>query len=175
MEKIPNTNESLRNKIEQAKKTALSLEDLEEVKDQQDQLTSDFIKGLITGQEYEEIEKTLDVKEGVVECNSIEDFVECLKLCNFSIDEISEIAKHEQSHYEVALSKGLEGFYQVQISKKINEDGSLSGFSFFPAVNIKFPLDMNDEDRRKNLKEIINAPLDLSPRDKEQIKETGSI
>lgn len=153
-------------RIREAMKVALDVAALEKIKDEQDRMTASFIRGEVPGADFDNRMKQLEVLQGAVRSHTIEDFEACLRCYPMSEREVSELVEHEGAHFETARSKGLEPHFQVQFAR---DDGNKMPPILYPSIGFDFPHDMPDEVRIRILREIIEAPEDLSPRDKTQL------
>lgn len=149
--------------VEEAKHQALSKEELDAIKDEQDLVTLAFLQGEVGAREFNQRVKELDVKAGAVLRRDTNEYSDVLRAAGFSEEEVQETIVHEQGHTSVARSFGLDPFYQLQIAR------TSTGFAFYPSVNFDFPDSMSDEEQREILVKVITAVEDLSGRDQSQL------
>lgn len=149
----------LKTQIENARATALPESTLENIKNEQDEATNKFLRGDISGKEYDSIMDRLDVSNGVVKARNIPEFHELLRLLNWPKGLVEETLAHENAHMSEAISLGVSPVYHIQFLQ------TSRGISTYPGINFKFPASMPDEERRSILKKIIEAPSDPSSRD----------
>ena len=81
-----------------------------------------------------------------------------------SEEEVRETIAHENEHMTESLVLGVDPIYQIQFVQT-----KLEGLGLYPSVNFEFPDSMLEEEQRRILSEIIEAPEDLSDRDKSQL------
>lgn len=153
----------LKIEINQAKREALSKERFDLIKDQQDVLTIQFLRGEITSSVFEQKTKELDVQEGLVERRGLIEYVNLLEAIGFSEDEVKKTVAHENDHMVEALTKGVDPVYRVQFVR------TGSGVGMYPSIHFDFPVTMSEEERRRILREILEAPEELSDTDKHHL------
>ena len=150
--------------IEKAKSEALSLEELEAIKDQLDSTLNDFIQSRITLEQYERLEENLASYPGVIKMGSAQMFEEYLRAAKLDEATVNELVEHEEDHFREIEKAGLKPTYRIEFAKNVGEK-----FSMYPAVSFDFPDDIEDEEARTLLRRIISAPSELSERDKRQL------
>lgn len=170
-EQIPARTDEMMNPsqlLSKAQREALPLERLEQIKDEQDVLTRSFLASELTLREYNARSKELDMYPGVLQTELVTTFRGLLEATGLSSDEVNEVLAHENAHMVEALCESLEGIYRLEFAK-----AETGGFSFYPAISVIFPDDMDDDVARTKLRNMIDAPDDLSPRDKSQLTNQG--
>lgn len=153
--------------IENARRNALSSDELDPIKDEQDRITNEFLNGTLTGKEYDEQMLVLDRQEGVIRKKTIAEYGSLLRAMNIPEDTVRETLAHENEHMAESVRSGMKPVYQVQFLRTIGVHGVEIGM--YPSIYFDFPPDMPDEERRRVLKAIIEAPEGLSPRDHSQL------
>ena len=154
--------------IQRAKREALSEEELGPLKDEQDRITNGFLKEELTGAEYNERMKFLDKQEGVIKRNTIVAYSTLLRNMGIPEEGVKEILAHENDHMSEGIQLGVDPVYQIQFLKHTGEDGKTS-LGMYPSISFEFPQSMPDDEQRRILRAIIEAPEDLSPRDLDQL------
>lgn len=154
----------IRELIEQAKKEALPLKELEQIKDKQDALCRDFLNERITLAQYNEAQDKISEYPGVIQMRFITWFTQALVALGLPDDEIDRILAHENAHMVEALIDGCEGVYRLEFAKR--ENGK---FALQPAIAVDFPEGITEEEARAMTRRSLEAPDDLSERDKAQL------
>lgn len=158
-----NREEIIDEAIEYAKANALTSNELEALKDIEDDIMRAFVNGEIDSAEYQEKMDALNNNSGIAACNTPEEFEHSLIRLGFSDDMIEDMLEHEISHYNKAVRLGITPTFQLQFMR--NENGKLS---MYPSIAFDFS-QISEEEARRALRVIIEAPDELSPRDKRQL------
>ena len=150
--------------IKQAREEAIPLEELEQIKDKQDALCRDFLNEQITLAEYNKKLEEIEEYPGVIQMRFITWFTRALVEIGLPDAQIDEILAHENEHMVQALIEGCDGVYRIEFARR--EDGK---FALYPAIATEFPEGITDEEARAMLRRSLEAPDDLSERDKAQL------
>lgn len=157
----------LRKRLAVAKKNAPDDAKLEAIKDEEDRVTNNFLRGRLTNTEYAHVMEQLAERSGTVVFKDLAEMKEAVGILGFKDNEIEGMTRHEQEHCEKAVALGFNVKFRIEISKAKN-----GGFHLYPAIAVDIPEDSLEEDFRQYLKGIIKGADDLSPRDESQLKDT---
>lgn len=155
--------------IEQARKEAIPLEELERIKNEQDALCRDFLNERITLAEYNKKLEEIAEYPGIIQMRLITWFTQALIEVGLPDAQIDEILAHENEHMVQALIDGCDGVYRIEFARK--ENGK---FALYPAIASDFPEGITDEEARAMLRRSLEAPDDLSERDMSQLGLRGN-
>lgn len=167
-ESLPNPRMELLAEIAHAQKAALSEQEFEVMKNRQDVITHSFLKGEISEAESRSEMKKLDVQAGVIKRKGLIQFIDLLRAIGLTENDIRDTVAHENDHMSVALALGVDPVYQIQFLR-VRQDGENLQLQLCPSISFDFPEDTSDEEARRILREILEAPEDLSPRDRNQL------
>lgn len=148
-------------KIEAAKTGARPLEEADEADLQEMELLSDFINGEIGLKEYHR--RTLNegiLAPGEIELPSLEEMHKALSKILGDEELATELVEHEKAHFEEAIKLGFAGTKLIIRFFKADD-----GLSLRPAFKILIPKEGDEEEIRKHLRIIIEAPQELSDLD----------
>ena len=124
-----------------------------------DKLTQDYMAGRFSQKEFEDARKRFSIRS--IQTETLVEYRSVLTLVlGKDHPGIEETIKHENSHMNKVQELGLRGHYLFDLSR--NEDGSLN---LYPHVEPIFPQDITEDKRRELMREIIEAPDELSPGD----------
>lgn len=153
-------------RIERARNEALELTELDGRKDIAEAIIGKaFLEGHITGREFKERTDMEDTPQGRLDFKTLEDFEFAMRLLNVDPEILSWTLHHEEQHFEVARKVGFDPYYTIQFAKP---------GSFYPGVNFECPQDLTDEDLRGRLIQVMEAPEELSPRDRNILGEDST-
>ena len=163
-ESIPNPDwrEEVRKKVERAKSTAFSTEEVKKREEEQILLQTQLHKGEITSEEYKERKIVGD--EGKAFFRTLPEFDEALKILGLSEEYRKYVLSHENAHRMVAEQAGVDAYYMMILSKNDSREDGRDWDVFIPAVYVNGLLDSPEI-----VKKIVEAPDDLSPNDKKII------
>jgi hypothetical protein len=156
---------SFHERLLQAREHALELSEAERRDQEENLVFSAFLRGEISLTEFHEQDPRGDqLYPGEVEMRNPDELLQGLSL--FVSQEVAEdLVEHEADHYDLAMAHG---FRDTKILIRFfNEDGKIS---LRPAIALVLPKYGNDDEIRKRVQEIIEAPDDLSDIDKEQLR-----
>ena len=151
-------------RIVEAKKVALSREEVENVLDEQEKLEEDREARQLSNKEYAEKMHAIENSPGIVRFDTIMEFMACLRKMGFSREYVEEVAAHENDHLNKAESLGLRGHYQLFFVKERKGKKIYTGM--FPFAVYFFPAGISSEKRRELDLQITGAPKHLSDHDK---------
>jgi hypothetical protein len=160
-------------RIESTKAVAPSVEEFDKRKTEEVALVNSFLKGEISSKEYEDREAALAAIGGALEFGTLPEYSRVLKAIGFPKELVEEILAHENAHMNLIESYGISGAYTVQFYKEHDTDPEAKFFGIHPSVSYGLAEETDDE-KRRILKEIIEAPKDLSEYDLAQLG-NGSI
>lgn len=162
--------ELLRKSIDRAKREAPWKEDQAREDKELASYTQRFLLGEITGAEYDRLAKTIGGGEisGVIECKTLPEYTQLLRAIGLSLENWTRMAAHENEHMLEALTLGVEPVYLIRFSKWKTKDGRVQ-MGMYPSVSFEFPSGMSDDERRRILRQVIEAPEELSQSDKRQL------
>lgn len=158
------TKEQIKLLVADAKKSAITEDELERIKDRQDAIIAQFSSGRISAEKMEEELKKVNPETGILIFNDISSFMTALELCGFSRNDFTETISHENDHMVRALQSGLDPEYILQFSKI-----PAGQIGIYPAIRFNFPQNIAEDEKREIFKKVLNAPIELSPRDKNQL------
>ena len=157
--------------IAQAKSSALPMQELISLNEEEKDINRLFSSGSIDNEERARRVGQLKTEVGMVRFNTVVELVTCLKRAGFDDQEVERITAHEKDHLIKAQSLGLEGHYQIQFGRVGQPDETSEVFGIFPVARIIVPSNISEEERRRILIEIAKAPEKLSPGDISYLKE----
>jgi hypothetical protein len=154
----PDWREKVKEKIELAKATALSVEETRKKNNEQILLQAQINKGEISGEEYR---ARYDLDErGKAYFKTLPEYLEALKILGLSKEKIDSILAHENEHRLVADQNGLDAYYMVILGRD-GEDWDI----MIPAVYTDHS-NKGVENEIELSRKITEAPDDLSDGDK---------
>lgn len=154
----------LSDKIEQAKRNAVSRSQLDQMEEKEDELVAKFLAGKLSSKQCElifnEFKHSLD---HVVIFQTPRDFERALKLLGMNDFEFEECLAHELAHFETSRQKKLRSRFCLKFFRENGRLGILSG------VRIMINSDDPDDNLRNNLRDVTLAPENLSESDKRSL------
>lgn len=154
----PDWREEVKEKIELAKATALSVEETRKKNNEQILLQAQINKGEISGEEYR---ARYDLDErGKAYFKTLPEYLEALKILGLSKEKIDSILAHENEHRLVADQNGLDAYYMVILGRD-GKDWDI----MIPAVYTDHS-NKGVENEIELSRKITEAPDDLSDGDK---------
>lgn len=111
----PDWREEVRKKVEQAKSTALSVEETRKKNNEQILLEAQINKGEISGDEYRA--KNEPDERGKAFFKTLPEYLEALKILGLSKEKIDSILAHENDHRLVADQNGLDAYYMFILGR----------------------------------------------------------
>lgn len=153
-----------------AMRSALSVNELAQIREKQDMIIHDFMVGKITGVECDRELKRVTRYEGLIQKRTITEFSEVLKVLGFHGEKLFYFLEHENAHMAKALSLGVKPVYEVQLAK-LDQEGGQPRIQVQPSIDYDFPTDMPDSQRREVHRIILQAPEVMSEHDRQQLGE----
>src|SRR3989344_2629736 len=115
------SDEVLASRILEAQRTAPTAEEFYSKLKIREGLTSQSMKGEISGGEFRAKIETANPKNGVIRCDNEQELGLCLLRMGFPRDEAIATVRHEKAHLDQAVSMGLVAHYEVQLGKTERE------------------------------------------------------
>ena len=153
-EAIDAQDEVIKQKIEQAKSTALSHDNWDKIRAEEEEIERKFATGeYSSAKRNEEINKLEQKRGGVMQFKNVSDFARALELLGKPPQQIAEDIKHEQAHFEKANEHQLNPLFEIQVSKG-------SGDTMYPNIMVRYdtPEELSENENREIIREVLLAP-----------------
>ncbi len=158
--------QELLKQLEAADRAAPPIAEFEARDTQENDLLSAFLRGEITLTEYHARDTRGDkLYPGEVEIPGLNMLYQSLLFLTKNANEARELTDHEGDHLREAIQLGFPD--SKILIRFFKEDGR---GSLRPAISLILPQSGNEEQIRRNIRTIIEAPEELSDLDREQLK-----
>ncbi len=149
--------------INQAKKTEITLAEIEEYGQQEDEIVHDFLRGAIDSKEYNNRLEKLSGQPQRVILYDVEELEYALNYLNVTTEEQQELFEHEMAHFSQAIVSGLQARFSLTFYRSGNGRLAMIGGA---QINATLLNTLNDDEKRVGLIAAIAAPKYPSPTDK---------
>jgi hypothetical protein len=105
----------------------------------------------------------LDDRASIAHFKTIMEFARALRLHGFAEEDVRKIIAHENDHFNIAEKHGARGDYRIEFCRDKN-----GNIRIIPSVMISIPGEKGTLEAHRIMREILNAPHDMSESDVEK-------
>lgn len=153
----------LRKKVNDARAAALPRDEVLSRWRKKHELMRDFVNGKIGKNDLDGALRSIKSEEGTVTFYTLHDLRRALSLTGVRKERIEKIIAHENAHLNKALSLGCSGVYGLRFC--VLPDPLDKRVSMTPYVSIQPPTSASEQEKRRIMREIAEAPEELSDGD----------